>query len=37
MNPVIASARNDFKCRREFGEYLASLGASLGLPSSIHG
>jgi cellulose synthase/poly-beta-1,6-N-acetylglucosamine synthase-like glycosyltransferase len=31
-NPVITSARKDYKCRGGFGEYLASLGASLGLP-----
>lgn len=28
-NPVVTSARRDFKCRGGFGEYLASLGASL--------
>lgn len=31
-NPVVTSARRDYKCRGGFGEYLASLGASLGLP-----
>lgn len=30
-NPVITSARKDYKCRGGFGEYLANLGASLGL------
>jgi glycosyltransferase involved in cell wall biosynthesis len=28
-NPVITSARRDYKCRGGFGEYLASLGAVL--------
>ncbi|WP_085687252.1 MULTISPECIES: glycosyltransferase family 2 protein [unclassified Pseudomonas] len=32
-NPVITSARKDFKCRGGFGEYLSSLGHSLGLPT----
>jgi glycosyltransferase involved in cell wall biosynthesis len=32
-NPVITSARKDYKCRGGFGEYLASLGASLRLPA----
>ena len=31
-NPVVNSAGRDYKCRGGFGEYLASLGASLGLP-----
>lgn len=31
-NPVVTSARRDFKCRGGFGEYLVNLGASLGLP-----
>lgn len=31
-NPVITSARRDFKCRGGFGEYLTSLGATLGIP-----
>lgn len=31
-NPVITSARRDFKCRGGFGEYLASLGAALRFP-----
>jgi glycosyltransferase involved in cell wall biosynthesis len=30
-NPVITSARRDYKCRGGFGEYLATLGATLGL------
>jgi glycosyltransferase involved in cell wall biosynthesis len=32
-NPVITSARKDYKCRGGFGEYLVNLGASLGLPA----
>jgi glycosyltransferase involved in cell wall biosynthesis len=32
-NPVITSARKDYKCRGGFGEYLANLGVSLGLPA----
>lgn len=32
-NPVITSARKDYKCRGGFGEYLANLGMSLGLPA----
>jgi glycosyltransferase involved in cell wall biosynthesis len=32
-NPVVTSARRDYKCRGGFGEYLASLRASLGLPA----
>lgn len=31
-NPVVTSARLDFKCRGGFGEYLTSLGASVGMP-----
>jgi glycosyltransferase involved in cell wall biosynthesis len=31
-NPVITSARKDYKCRGGFGEYLTTLGVSLGLP-----
>ncbi|MEW5506855.1 glycosyltransferase [Pseudomonas antarctica] len=31
-NPVITSARKDYKCRGGFREYLASLDASLGSP-----
>ncbi|QKG67058.1 glycosyltransferase family 2 protein [Pseudomonas sp. B14-6] len=31
-NPVVTSARRDYKCREGFGEYLSSLGSSLGLP-----
>lgn len=31
-NPVITSARRNFKCRGGFGEYLASLGAALRFP-----
>ncbi|RON56148.1 glycosyltransferase [Pseudomonas frederiksbergensis] len=31
-NPVVTSARLDFKCRGGFGEYLTSLGASVGTP-----
>jgi glycosyltransferase involved in cell wall biosynthesis len=33
-NPVITSARKDYKCREGFGEYLASLGAALGVPKN---
>lgn len=33
-NPVITSARKDFKCRGGFGEYLANLSASLGRPAA---
>lgn len=32
-NPVATSARKDYKCRGGFGEYLANLGMSLGLPT----
>lgn len=32
-NPVITSARTDYKCRGGFGEYLVNLGSSLGLPA----
>lgn len=32
-NPVITSARKDYKYRGGFGEYLVNLGASLGLPA----
>ncbi|MFJ5282778.1 glycosyltransferase [Pseudomonas sp. NPDC088429] len=32
-NPVITSARRNYKCQGGFGEYLANLGASLGLPA----
>ncbi|MFJ3367987.1 glycosyltransferase [Pseudomonas sp. NPDC086251] len=32
-NPVITSARRDFKCLGGFGEFLTSLGASLGMPA----
>ena len=32
-NPVITSARKDYKCRGGFGEYLVNLGSSLGLPA----
>ncbi|MEN5147796.1 glycosyltransferase [Pseudomonas orientalis] len=32
-NPVITSARKDYKCRGGFGEYLVNLGDSLGLPA----
>ncbi|UDU83141.1 glycosyltransferase [Pseudomonas sp. HN2-3] len=31
-NPVITSARKDYKCRSGFGEYLSSLGESLKMP-----
>jgi glycosyltransferase involved in cell wall biosynthesis len=31
-NPVITSARKNYKCRGGFGEYLTTLGVSLGLP-----
>lgn len=34
-NPVITSARRDYKCRAGFGEYLVNLGASLGLPLNL--
>ncbi|EJM15491.1 glycosyl transferase [Pseudomonas sp. GM21] len=32
-NPVVTSARRDFKGRGGFGDYLTALGASLGLPT----
>lgn len=32
-NPVVTSARKDYKCRGGFGEYLVNLGVSLGLPA----
>ncbi|MFJ2464840.1 glycosyltransferase [Pseudomonas sp. NPDC087615] len=32
-NPVITSARKDYKCRGGFGECLVNLGASRGLPA----
>ncbi|WP_025109755.1 glycosyltransferase family 2 protein [Pseudomonas sp. H1h] len=31
-NPVVTSARRNFRCHGGFGEYLANLGVSLGLP-----
>jgi glycosyltransferase involved in cell wall biosynthesis len=31
-NPVVTSARRNFKCHGGFGEYLAKLGISLGMP-----
>ncbi|MCX2898136.1 glycosyltransferase [Pseudomonas mandelii] len=37
-NPVVTSARKDYKCRGGFGEYLASLGQALSaaaLPASV--
>lgn len=32
-NPVITSARKDYKCRGGFGEYLTNLGVSPGVPT----
>lgn len=32
-NPVITSARKDYKCHGGFGEYLVNLGVSLGSPA----
>jgi hypothetical protein len=32
-NPVITSARKDYKCRGGFGEYLANLSTSLAVPA----